>query len=94
MGFNYYSFILDGKERIYYTCVSNDNELEILEWAERYGFIQPGDFQKCTNIRKIHQSEVDKRNQELYKVWWEQHKNDDFLFSEGLPPTIGEVELD
>lgn len=93
MDFNYYSFVLNGEERIYYTYISNDNELEILEWAERFGFIKLEDFEKCTNVRKIPQGEVDRRNKELYSKWWEEHQYDNPAFSKGFPPTIGEVQL-
>lgn len=93
MDFYYYSFMLNGEERIYYTYVPQDNELEILEWAERFGFIHSDDFQKCTNIRQIPQEEVDKRNKALYKEWWNEHQNDNPSFSNGFPPTIGEVQL-
>lgn len=93
MDFNYYSFVLNGEERIYYTYISNDTELEILEWAERFGFVRLEDFDKCTNMRQLPQEEVDRRNKELYSIWWEEHKNDNPAFSRGFPPTIGEVQL-
>lgn len=95
--FNYYSFILNGVERIYYTDVTNSTEKEILDWAERYGFIDEEDFCKCTNVRSLTQEEVDKRNKEIYKEWWKQRElkrlsgEDVSLIL--IPPTIGEVQL-
>ncbi|SEU22317.1 hypothetical protein SAMN05443270_3469 [Lacrimispora sphenoides] len=95
--FNYYSFVLNDVERIYYTYVSNDSEQEILEWAEKFGFINYDDFSKCTDIRKIPQEEVDSRNKNLYKEWWERREKrklsgEDVSF-DLIPPTIGEVQL-
>lgn len=49
MDFNYYSFILNGEERIFYTYVTLDKE-EILDWALRYNFIKKSDVENCSNI--------------------------------------------
>lgn len=95
--FNYYSFVLNGEERIYYTYISNDNELEILEWAERFGFLKEDDFSKCTNIRQISREEVNRRNKELYKEWWDKRElkrlSGEDVSPILMPPTIGEVQL-
>lgn len=92
MEFNYYSFILNGKERIYYTYVTNDTEQEILDWAVRFNFIDESEIKKCSNVRALTSSEVEARNKELYKEWWNEHKDDDSLCGK-IPPTIGEVQL-
>jgi len=92
MDFNYYSFILNGAERIFYTYVTLDNEEDILSWAVRYGFIKESDISNCNNARLLTPEEVEKRNKELYKAWWEQHKNEGSL-SGKIPPTIGEAQL-
>lgn len=91
MDFNYYSFFLNGEERIFYTYVELDTD-EILEWAVNYGFIDESDIEKCNNIRALTPSEVEERNKELYREWWEEHKNDTSL-SGKIPPTIGEAQL-
>ena len=91
MDFNYYSFFLNGEERIFYTYVELDTD-EILEWAVNYGFIDESDIEKCNNIRALTPSEVEERNKELYREWWEEHKNDTSL-SGKIPPTIGEDQL-
>ena len=92
MTFNYYSFILNGKERIYYTYAINDTKEEILDWAEMFSFISESEVNKCTNVRALTSSEVEARNKELYKQWWNEHKNDDSLCGQ-IPPTIGEAQL-
>lgn len=92
MDFNYYSFYLEGEERIYYTYVTHDTKEEILDWAVRFGFIDKIDITKCSNVRALLPSEVEQRNKELYKEWWEEHKNDNSLCGK-IPPTIGEVQL-
>lgn len=91
MDFNYYSFCLNGEERIFYTYVELDTE-EILDQAVRYGFINECDMDKCSNIRALSPDEIEKRNEKLYKEWWENRKNDTSL-SGKIPPTIGEVQL-
>lgn len=91
MDFNYYSFFLNGEERIFYTYVELDTD-EILEWAVNYGFIDESDIEKCNNIRALTPSEVEERNKELYREWWEEHKNNTSL-SGKIPPTIGEAQL-
>ena len=95
--FYYYSFVLNDVERIYYTYIGNDNEQEILEWAERFGFIDSDDFSKCTNIRQIPQKEVEARNKELYKKWWGEREkrrlSGEDVSLDLIPPTIGEVQL-
>lgn len=91
MDFNYYSFFLNEEERIFYTYVKLDTE-EILDWAIRYSFIDKNDIDKCSNIRALTPEEVERRNKELYKEWWEEHKNDTSLCGK-IPPTIGEVQL-
>lgn len=91
MDFNYYSFFLNGEERIFYTYVELDTE-EILDWAVRYGFINECDINKCSNVRALTPDEVKKRNKELYKKWWEEYKNDRSLCGR-IPPTIGEAQL-
>ena len=91
MDFNYYSFFLNGEERIFYTYVELDTD-EILEWAVNYGFIDESDIEKCNNIMALTPSEVEERNKELYREWWEEHKNDTSL-SGKIPPTIGEAQL-
>lgn len=92
--FNYYSFVLNEEEKIYYTKVMNNSKLEILEWAEQFNFVKREEFEKCANVRQISKSEVIKRNKELYKRWWENHKSDNPMFFNGIPPTIGEAQLD
>ena len=91
MDFNYYSFVLNGEERIFFTYVELDTD-EILDWAVYYGFIEKSDVEKCNNIRALTPNEVEERNKKLYKKWWEEHKNDTSL-SGKIPPTIGEVQL-
>ena len=96
-GFNYYSFVLNGKERIYYTYVTINTEKEILEWAERYGFINCEDFSKCTNIKQLSQNEIEEKNKSLYKKWWNEREQrrkagEDVSFML-IPPTIGETQL-
>ena len=91
MDFNYYSFFLNGEERIFYTYVELGVE-EILDWAVRYSFINKCDIDKCSNVRASTPAEVENRNKELYKEWWKEHKNDTSL-SGKIPPTIGEVQL-
>lgn len=92
MTFNYYSFILNGQEKIYYTYVVHDTTEEILEWAERFGFIQENDIPNCTNVRVLSMKEVEERNKKLYNLWWNKHHNDAHI-SGMVPPTIGEVQL-
>lgn len=92
MNFNYYSFWLRGKERIYYTYVTNDTEEEILDWAIRFGFIDEEDKEQCSNVRALSPAQVQERNKALYRDWWDEHKNDDTL-SGKIPPTIGEAQL-
>lgn len=60
MDFNYYSFFLNGEERIFYTYVELDTE-EILDWAVRYGFINECDINKCSNVRALTPDEVKKK---------------------------------
>lgn len=93
MDFNYYSFYLRGEERIYYAYIALHTEGEILDWAVNFNFIKEEDVNECTNVRALKPEEVEKRNRELYKQWWEEHKNDSYL-SGKIPPTIGEVLLD
>ena len=92
MDFNYYSFVLNGEERIFYSYVTLDDEEDILSWAVRYGFIKESDTDSCSNIRLLTADEVEKRNAELYREWWAKHKNDSSL-SGKVPQTIGEVQL-
>lgn len=91
MDFNYYSFFLNGEERIFYTYVKLDAD-EILDWAIRYGFISRTDIEKCSNMRALTPDEVKEKEKKLYKEWWEEHKNDTSL-SGKAPPTIGEAQL-
>lgn len=91
MDFNYYSFILNGEERIFYTYVTLD-KVEILDWALRYNFIKKSDVENCSNVKALTPSEVEAKNKALYKEWWENHKNDDSLCGK-IPPTIGEAQL-
>jgi len=91
--FNYYSFILRGKERIYCTSVTHDTESEILEWAARFEFINENDIEICSDARALTPGEVEERNKALYKEWWEVHKNADSS-SGKIPPMIGEAQLD
>lgn len=93
MEFNYYSFFLQGKERIFYTYVTLDTKEEILKWAKDFNFIKETDIPKCNNIRLLSPKEVKEKNKTLYEEWWEKHKNDKSL-SGKTPPTIGEVQLD
>ena len=93
MDFNYYSFILNEQERIYYTYETHSTKEEILDWAVRYNFISEKDIEKCSEVRMLSADEVDERNKELYKLWWNEHKNDNSLCG-AIPPTIGEVQLD
>lgn len=93
MKFHYYSFILNGRERIFYTYGELVTEDDILEWAVRFCFIKEEDMENCCSVRELDQEEVQERNDALYEEWWEIHKNDDFL-SGKIPPTIGEVQLD
>lgn len=46
---------------------------------------------KCSNIRALSPDEIEKRNEKLYKEWWENRKNDTSL-SGKIPPTIGMVK--
>ena len=95
MDFNYYSFFLRGEERIYYTSVVNDTDEEILDWAVRFNFIKESDVAECSNVRPMTHEEVERRNRELYKIWWEKRqKNVLTHFKFSVPPTIGEVQLD
>lgn len=93
--FYYYSFILNGKERIYYSYVYNDSEEEILEWAENFGFIEKSDIPKCKNVRELSPEEVEQRNKVLYQEWFKKREEKlakgEYDFS--VPPTIGEVQL-
>lgn len=98
MGFNYYSFVLDGKERIYYTYVVNSTEEDILDWAVRFSFIDDKDKEKCSNVKPLTDEEVEEKNRELYKVWWEKREklkmsSVDELDLPSIPPSIGEVQL-
>lgn len=88
----YYSLELNGMERIFYAYVLLESEEDILELALRYNFITEDEKKYCSNVRRIPQEEVEKRNKELYKKWYEEHKNDAYL-SGKIPPTIGEVLL-
>lgn len=92
MGFKYYSFVLNGEERIYYTTETNEGPEEILEWAERFSFIKESDIPNCKNARRLSEEEVAARNRELYKKWWQENKKKGSL-SGKTPPTIGEVQL-
>lgn len=89
---HYYIFLLNGEEYIYYTSVTHETSLDILEWAERYSFIQEIDIPHCSDARELSSSEVEHRNQLLYKEWYEKHKFDAYL-SGKVPPTIG-IQLD
>ena len=92
MNFNYYSFVLNGEERIFYTYVILEDKKDILLWAVRYDFIKEGDMEKCSSVRSLPLCEVKARNKELYKKWWNEHKNDSSL-SGKIPLTIGKVQL-
>ena len=61
---NYYSFSLQGEERIYCTSVFNDIPQEIYEWAERFGFIRKDDVPKCSGGRLLSDAEV--KDRELF----------------------------
>lgn len=88
MDFKYYSFVLNGEERIYYTTETNEGPEEILEWAERFSFIREEDIPHCINARRLSEEEVETRNKELYKKWRKENKDISSL-SRKTPPTIG-----
>ena len=91
--FNYYSFMLNNRERIYYSSVYHETAEEILDWAARYNFITEKDISNCNNVKRLLPDEVQLRNQTLYEAWWEKLQSDTCK-SGKAPPTIGEVQLD
>lgn len=105
MDLYYYTFVLNGEERFFHTYVPNefnDNEIGILLWAERFGFLKYEDFSECTNIRQIPQEEVDRRYKEIYAKWWSEHINDNVylyqqiihkVYLEGVIDTIDEQKV-
>ena len=96
MGFYYYSFILNGRERIFYTYCGLDKD-EILRWAENYHFIEKEDFVHCKDMRELSEKEVKERNKELYRKWWnkreERRLKGEDVSCDLIPPTIGEGQL-
>lgn len=97
--FNFYSFILNGEEKIYYTSVINGTKEEILEWATRFGFIGEEDIPNCINVRSLSFAEVELRNSILYKEFLEERsrlieKGVDIFELPMIPPLIGDAQLD
>lgn len=67
------------------TYVTHDSEEEILDWAERFGFIKE-DIPKCENVRALSADEVAVKNEMLYNAGQDVSRIP-------VPPTIGEVQL-
>ncbi len=88
---NYYIFELGGQEKIYSSFETNETDIEILEWAERFGFINFEDIDKCENARRLSEKEVESKNRELYKNWYKEKLKNNTISS--IPPTIGDVIL-
>lgn len=95
MNFNYYSFYLNGEERIYYTSVTHSTDDEILDWAVRFSFIDEEDIEKCSKIRALTPGEVEQRDKELFNKWCQKYEDDTWCGESlwRLRPTLG-VQLD
>ena len=95
--FNYYSFILNDKEYVFYTSrvLSKD---EIIEWAQDYSYIKESDMPKCHSPKLISKSEIDKRNKILYEKWYNDREKRKALGEDVsydiIPPTISAVQID
>lgn len=95
--FNYYLFILEDKECVFYTT-RNLSENEIINWAKDYSFINSDDISKCHSPRKLSYIEVKERNKILYKEWYNDREKRKALGEDVscnfIPPTISSVQLD
>lgn len=95
--FNYYSFILEDKEYIFYTT-RDLSENEIIDWARDYSFIGNQDISKCHSPRKLSNTEIKERNKLLYTEWYNDREKRKALGEDTsydcIPPTIKAVQID
>lgn len=95
--FNYYLFILDDKEYVFYTT-RNLSEDEVIEWVKDYSFINSDDISKCHSPRKLSCIEVKERNKILYQKWYNDREKRKALGEDVsyncTPPTISAFQLD
>lgn len=98
MSYNYYSFILNEKEHLFYTSRKLSSKEDILDHAIQFSFIEENDITKCNNIKELSLDEINKRREELYKKWWadreERRLSGEDVSYMLIPPAIGGVQLD